>query len=71
MKSKCFEDSICKYCKAQCSKAIIVEENKEIKIIRCNNYEKDESEIKGYVKPKERTAKFNKTIMGLSNPSWS
>lgn len=27
--------------------------------------------MKGYVKPKERTAKFNKTIMGLSNPSWS
>lgn len=71
MKNKYFEDNICKYCKAQCSEVIILDENKEIKTIRCNNYEKDESKIKGYIKPKERTAKFNKSIMGLCNPSWN
>ncbi|MBO5004890.1 MAG: hypothetical protein J6D03_06595 [Clostridia bacterium] len=71
MKIKYFEDNICKYCKAQCNKVIILEENKEIKTIRCNNYEKDESKIKGYVKPKERTVKFSRSIMGLYNPSWN
>lgn len=71
MNNKYFENNICKYCKAQCNKTITIEESKEIKIIRCNNYEKDESKIKGYVKPKERTAKFNKSIMGLCNPSWN
>lgn len=63
---------LCETCtKEKCSKRIVVIEKPEIKITKCLDYTKDQEKIQGYVKPKERTAKVNRSIMGLSNPSWS
>lgn len=63
---------LCETCKnKKCTKQIIVEESTEIKILKCLEYEKDSDKIKGYKKPMERTAKFQKTVMGFYNPSWN
>ena len=62
---------LCKTCKNKnCTKQIIVEESTEIKILKCLEYKKNENKIKGYKKPLERTAKIEKSVMGLYNPSW-
>lgn len=71
MNNKYFENNICKYCKAQCNKTIVLEESNNLTTIKCSNYQKDNSKIEGYKKPDERTAKYNKSIMGLYNPSWN
>lgn len=63
---------LCKTCtKRKCKKRIIEKQQGNIKITKCLDYEKDKEKIQGYVKPKERTAKFQKTVMGLYSPSWN
>lgn len=63
---------LCETCtKIKCNKNIVTIKKEDITIIKCLDYEKDENKIQGYTKPKERTAKFGKTVMGLYNPSWN
>ena len=63
---------LCETCKNDnCSKKIIIKEESKIKTIKCLEYEKDKDKIKGYIKPKEKTAKIEKSVMGLYNPSWN
>lgn len=37
---------------------------------KCIDYEKDKDKIEGYKKPLTRTAKLERTVMGLSSPDW-
>ena len=63
---------LCETCKkVKCSKSIVIIEEDNLKTIKCIDYEKDEEKIKGYVKPKEKTAKIQRTVMGLYSPSWN
>lgn len=63
---------LCETCKNNnCSKKIIIKEESKIKTIKCLEYEKDKDKIKGYIKPKEKTAKIEKSVMELYNPSWN
>lgn len=65
-----YKQEICKCClnknKNDCNINITLDST-----AKCCNYKKDDSKIKGYKKPEERTAKYNKSIMGLYNPSWN
>lgn len=54
----------------KCKGRIVTIKKENLTIIKCLDYEKDISKIQGYKKSIERTAKFNRSIMGLSNPSW-
>ena len=38
---------LCNYCKSKKCKNITLDERENLKIIRCEDYEKDESKIKG------------------------
>ncbi len=63
---------LCETCKNNnCSKNIIEKEEDGIKTIKCLEYEKDKDKINGYKKTIERTAKYQKTVMGFYNPSWN
>lgn len=62
--------TFCSTCKAkECDKGIVYisyidkDTNKEIKMAKCVDYEKDETKIKGYVKPLERTANVEHCVM--------
>lgn len=50
-----FEEQICSICKKHdilnCKKAIFVKEEKNMKTIYCNDYDKDETKIVPYVQP--------------------
>ena len=48
---------LCNYCKSKKCKNIALDERENLKIIRCEDYEKDESKIKGYIKPIVVTAR--------------
>ena len=49
---------LCECCKSkECNKNIVTIEYKDYKLIKCLDYVKDESKIKGYVAPLEVTAK--------------
>ena len=63
---------LCKTCKkSKCNKSIVTIQEKDVITIKCIDYEKDEERIRGYVRPKERTAKVQRTLMGLYSPSWN
>lgn len=63
---------LCETCtKQNCKKNIIVIQEDNLITIKCLDYEKDETKIRGYKKQLERTAKINKSVMGLYNPSWN
>lgn len=62
---------LCETCtKQNCKKRVVVIQENNLTTIKCLDYEKDETKIRGYKKQLERTAKVNKSIMGLYNPSW-
>lgn len=63
---------LCKTCKKnKCNKSIVTIKEKDMTTIKCIEYEKDEEKIRGYKKPLERTAKVQRTLMGLYSPSWN
>lgn len=63
---------LCETCtKRNCKKRIVEIKQDNLITIKCLDYEKDIDKIKGYKKPLERTAKINKSVMGLYNPSWN
>ena len=62
---------LCETCtKRNCNKEIVVIQENNLLTIKCLDYEKDIDKVRGYKKPLEKTAKINKSIMGLYNPSW-
>ncbi len=65
-----FRENICKYCKKQCSKAIVIEEDISTESIKCVDYEKDESKIEGYIRPLEKTAKIQRCVMPRLMSKW-
>lgn len=63
---------LCKTCKkSKCNKNLVIIEQENMKTIKCLDYEKDEEKIEGYVRPKEKTARPHKTLMGLYSSSWN
>lgn len=63
---------LCETCKkTNCNKSIVTIQEKDMITMKCIEYEKDEEKVKGYKKPLERTAKFNRPVMGLYSPSWN
>lgn len=67
-----YKEEICPYCKGQCEKGIVITADTETIQAKCVDYEKDKSKVgdNRYKKPLERTAKLEKTLMGLSSSSW-
>jgi len=56
---------LCETCKSKnCNKNIMIIEQKDIKTIKCLDYEKDDSKIEGYKVPLVRLAKQQKTVQG-------
>ncbi len=55
----------------KCKKRIRIIKKDNLTIIKCLDYEKDQDKVKGYKKPLERTVKYQRTVMGLYNPSWN
>ena len=63
---------LCETCtKQNCKKNIVVIKQDNLITTKCLDYERDETKIRGYKKQLERTAKINKSVMGLYNPSWN
>ena len=63
---------LCETCtKQNCKKNIVVIKQDNLITTKCLDYEKDETKIRGYKKQLERTAKINRSVMGLYNPSWN
>lgn len=63
---------LCETCtKRNCNKEIVVIQENNLTTIKCLDYEKDIDKVRGYKKPLEKTAKVNKSVMGLYNPSWN
>lgn len=63
---------LCKTCtERNCNARIIYKQQGNMAITKCLDYEKDANKIKGYVKPEERTAKPQRTVMGLYGPNWN
>ena len=64
-------ENLCKTClKTCCKKRIIKIDQQDLKIIKCLDYKKDQEKVKGYVKQVNRTAKFQRTLMGLYSSDW-
>lgn len=66
-----YVEKMCKYCKGNCDKGIIVFNNESTVYTKCVDYEKDKSKIEGYKKPIERTAKLQRCIMKGLISDWS
>ena len=48
---------LCSSCKKQnCNKSIVIEEQENLRVIKCLDYEKDQSKIEGYKEPIAVTA---------------
>ena len=63
---------LCETCtKRNCKHSIVETKQDNLITIKCLDYEKDVDKIQGYKKQLERTAKINKSVMGLYNPSWN
>lgn len=63
---------LCETCtKRNCNKRIVLTTQDNLMTIKCLDYEKDVDKIQGYKKQLERTAKINKSVMGLYNPNWN
>lgn len=70
-----FVEKVCTNCTKKCtehSKGITIVKDYNNKTIsaKCEDYEKDKTKLKGYIKPLNRTAKFERTLMGLVG-SWN
>lgn len=68
---KDFVEKVCPSCTSkctECSKGITIVKDYKNKTIsaKCEDYEKDKNKLKGYVKPINRTAKYERTLMGLA-----
>lgn len=68
---KYYTEKQCKTCKGICEKGIVVFQDKDTICARCVDYERDESKIEKYKRPLGKTARLQKTVMGLSGPDWS
>ena len=66
-----YKEQICKYCKAKCNKKIEIIKDKSTIYAKCVDYIKNEDKIQGYIKPLERTAKFNNCVMRGFISDWS
>ena len=65
-----FIEKVCPSCTGkctECSKEITIIKDYKNKTIsaKCEDYEKDKNKLKGYVKPINRTAKYERTLMGF------
>lgn len=69
--TKEYTKKVCPYCKGICEKGILVFQNNNAICARCVDYEKDESKIERYKRPLGKTARLQKTVMGLAGPDWS
>lgn len=57
---------LCETCKNKnCNKNLVIIEQLNLKEVKCLDYEKDETKIKGYKEPLKRTAKQQKTVQGF------
>lgn len=62
-----FRKYMCETCKSKvCEKGITLIKLNNMIIAKCADYEKDENKVKGYEKPKTRTAKQKKALMGFT-----
>lgn len=62
-----FQKYMCSTCKSKmCDKGITLIKLDNMIIAKCTDYEKDENKVKGYEKPKIRTAKQKKALMGFT-----
>lgn len=62
-----FQKYMCSTCKSKvCDKGIALIKLDNMIIAKCTDYEKDENKVKGYEKPKIRTAKQKKALMGFT-----
>ena len=65
-----FQKYMCSTCKSKtCDKGIALIKLDNMIIAKCTDYEKDEkneNKLKGYEKPKTRTAKQKKALMGFT-----
>lgn len=62
---------LCETCKKEkCNKSIVITQQDNLTTIKCLDYEKDKDKIQGYKKPLERTAEYQRTVMGLYSSSW-
>ena len=68
---KYYTEKQCKTCKGICDKGIVVIQDKDTICARCVDYERDESKIEKYKRPLNKTAKIQRTVMGLAGPDWS
>lgn len=58
---------LCDTCKnIKCEKKLIIIKENNLTIIKCLDYEKDDSKIQGYKKQLNRTAKQQDTLMKLN-----
>lgn len=69
--TKEYTKKVCPYCKGICEKGILVFQDKNTICARCVDYEKDESKIEKYKRPLNKTAKIQRTVMGLAGVDWS
>lgn len=62
---------LCETCtKRNCRHSIVAINEDNLTTIKCLDYEKDQDKIQGYKKPIERTAEYQRTVMGLYSSSW-
>lgn len=71
MTTEYFKEKVCKYCKADCTKALVFEEKENETVIHCIDYEKDATKIEGYKKPLERSAKLERCVMPNLITNWN
>ena len=58
---------LCSTCKrVNCNKSIVIIEEEDLTIIRCHDYVKDKSKVKGYTDPLWITAHQSKSLMDLN-----
>lgn len=68
---KYYTEKQCNTCKGKCNKGIVVIKDKNTTSAKCVDYEKDESKIKGYKRTEYKTAKLQRTVMGLIGSDWN
>lgn len=63
---------LCETCtKRNCNKRIMKTIQDNLTTIKCLDYEKDVTKIKGYKKPIQKTAKLQSCVMGGLISDWS
>lgn len=64
-------NKLCNSCKkTKCDKSIVITTEDNLVVIKCLDYEKDETKIHPYKKPLKKTARLQRTVMGLSGCDW-